>query len=56
MKMNYFLFLGFERWGNLRPTKKWNPLGKCYVPLCCSIWIRNPFHDKKFKEVTFPII
>ena len=44
-----FWFIGFEKWGNLRPEKMWHKDGRCFKPLIWGIWYRSPKEDKNQK-------
>jgi len=40
MEMRTFIFIGFERWGGLRPAWKTDSQNRKWVPLVCGVWIR----------------
>jgi hypothetical protein len=44
-KMKTFIFVGFERWGNLRPALMWKR-GRCFKPVALGVWIRWPMYDR----------
>jgi hypothetical protein len=44
-----FLFLAFGRWGNLRPALCEDPEGRCFIPLCLGIWMRQPHWINKYE-------
>jgi hypothetical protein len=49
--MKTFFIFGFERWGNLKPSKMWLGKGKCYCPLFLGIWIRCKKEDLWYEGI-----
>jgi hypothetical protein len=44
--MTVFGFIGFERWGHLRPSYCWVDGRRCFIPLAFGLWVRWPFNDR----------
>lgn len=41
-RMIGFLFIGFERWGTLKPVRKVDSKNRSWIPLQFGIWLRWP--------------
>ena len=50
--MKTFLIIAYERWGGLRPECAWDKKGRCFVPVILGIWIRCPFYDYEYKNLS----